>query len=41
VAELLGASSPIHRMANMSDPFGHGLSLIQLVDRGYGEVVTR
>jgi len=32
---------PWGRMANLSDPFGHGLCLIQLVGRGYGEVISR
>jgi predicted enzyme related to lactoylglutathione lyase len=27
------------RMATLSDPFGHGFCLVQLVGRGYGEVV--
>ena len=29
------------RMANLSDPFGNGFCLIQLVGRGYGEVASR
>jgi predicted enzyme related to lactoylglutathione lyase len=32
---------PWGRMANLSDPFGHGLCIIQLVGRGYGEMVSR
>ncbi len=27
------------RMANLSDPFGHGFCLLQFVGKGYGEIV--
>ena len=29
------------RMANLADPFGHGLCLVELRGRGYGEIAGR
>ena len=40
VVERAPATAAFGRIAQLADPFGHGLCLIQFLGRGYGEIAA-